>query len=72
LLAISWALEEEPWSGPNSFQATLGANPHTSWELDQIVFLESDPEEWTDEEPVIEAFVCTVAGASAALVVDLE
>jgi hypothetical protein len=48
VLAIFSAQEEAPWSGPNSFQATWGATPHTLWESDQILLL----------EPVVEAVVC--------------
>jgi len=37
MLAILLVLEEAPWSGPDSFRATVGVNPHISWGLGQFV-----------------------------------
>ena len=74
MLAIFPTPKEVPWSGPNSFQATLGATLHTSWELDHNVLSEPDSVDWIVEGPVVEAVVCTiadmVAGALAGIVAD--
>ena len=36
MLAIVLVPEEAPWSGPDSFRATVGVNPHISWGLGQF------------------------------------
>ena len=46
-MSILLALEEVPWYRPNSFQATLEATLHTSWEWGRSVFL----------KPVVEAVI---------------
>jgi len=45
MLAILLVPEEAPWSGPDSFRATVEANPHISRELDQTLSLELDFEQ---------------------------
>jgi len=36
MLAIVLVPEEAPWSGPDSFRATVEVNPHISWGLGQF------------------------------------
>jgi len=74
MLAIFPTPEEVPWSGPDSFRATLGATLHTSWELDHNVLFEPDFVDWVVEGLVVEVIVYTmadmVAGDLAGIVAD--
>ena len=57
-LTILLALAEVPWYRPNSFQATLEATLHTSWEWDRSVSLKSvvDIAETEDDKPDFEQY----------------
>jgi len=51
MLTILLVPKEVLWSRPDSFRATVEADPHISWELDQTLSL----------EPIVEAVVGIVA-----------